>query len=396
MTHRERILAAMRGQKTDRLPWAPRMDLWCIALRARNALPARFAGMDTAGIARTLDVGCHAVRADYTLARDPADLALRGLGVDNHPDYPYRVELRNLPMDFRHDAENLWTEIRTPAGPVHMHLQQSAEMTRAGISLPFVHDYAIHSAADFEAVAQVFEHLEVIPTPQNYAAFQRRVGNQGVAVANGSIGASPMHLILHDLVAMDQFFYLYVDERAALEELGERMKPFFLAQLEAQAICSAEVAFWGGNYDQNLTWPPFFAEQIAPWLQRVGQRLHASGKLLLTHTDGENGDLMPLYGACGFDVAESVCPHPMTKSSLAEIREGMGAGIAVWGGLPSVAFLDDSMDMESFEAYGATLFGELGGGRRLVLGVADNLPPDADMTRLARVQEWVEEFGPVG
>jgi hypothetical protein len=395
MTHRERILAAMRGQKTDCLPWAPRMDLWCIALRGRNALPAQFEGMHTADIARTLDVGCHAVRADYTLARDPADLALRGLGIDNHPDYPYRVELRDLSLDFRHDDENFWTEICTPAGPVHTHLRQSAEMTRAGISLPFVHDYAIHAAADFEAVAQVFEHLEVVPTPQNYTAFQQRVGDQGIAVANGSIGASPMHLVLHDLVAMDQFFYLYVDERAALEELAERMTPFFLAQLEAQVACSAEVAFWGGNYDQNLTWPPFFAEQISPWLQRVGRRLHAAGKLLLTHTDGENGALMPLYDACGFDVAESVCPQPMTKSTLAEIRAGMGERIAVWGGLPSIAFLEDSMDEESFESYMDTLFDELGDGGRLILGVSDNVPPDADLSRLARVKQRVEAFGPI-
>ena len=395
MTHRERILAAMRGQPTDQLPWAPRMDLWCIALRARNALPPQFADMNTADIARALDVGCHTVRGDFTLPRQPEDLMLRGLGIDNHPDYPYRVELRDLPLDFRHDKENLWTAIETSAGTIHTHLQQTAEMTRDGISLPFVRDYAIHSAADFEAIAQVFEHLEVIPTPENYAAFQQRIGDQGVAVANGSIGASPIHLVLHDLVAMDQFFYLYADERNALEELGERMTPFFTAQLEAQITCSAEVAFWGGNYDQDLTWPPFFAEHIAPWLQQAGQRLHAAGKLLLTHTDGDNGDLMPLYQTCDFDVAESVCPHPMTRATLAQIRAGVGAQIAVWGGLPSIAFLQDSMDEESFESYMDEVFGALGSGTRLVLGVSDNVPPDADLSRLERIKERVEAFGPV-
>ena len=57
-----------------------------------------------------------------------------------------------------------------------------------------------------------------------------------------------------------------------------------------------------------------------PWLQKVSERVHAAGKLLLTHTDGENKDLMSLYRQCGFDVAESVCPAPMTKCTLAEIR----------------------------------------------------------------------------
>ena len=40
--------------------------------------------------------------------------------------------------------------------------------------------------------------------------------------------------------------------------LATRMEPFFEAVLEALVACDAEVVFWGGNYDQDLTWPPFF------------------------------------------------------------------------------------------------------------------------------------------
>jgi len=61
------MLAAMRGESTDQIPWAPRMDLWYTALRARGTVPDRFAGMNTAEIADELGVGCHAVRADYTM-----------------------------------------------------------------------------------------------------------------------------------------------------------------------------------------------------------------------------------------------------------------------------------------------------------------------------------------
>ena len=44
MTHRERMLAAIRGEPTDQLPWAPRMDLWYIAQRARGTLPKNLLG----------------------------------------------------------------------------------------------------------------------------------------------------------------------------------------------------------------------------------------------------------------------------------------------------------------------------------------------------------------
>ncbi|HMN29409.1 MAG TPA: hypothetical protein PKE45_14765, partial [Caldilineaceae bacterium] len=267
-SHRQRMLATIRGEPTDQISWAPRMDLWTIAQRARGTLPAQFAGLNMVEVAELLDVGCHAVGGDFTLP-NAADNRLRGLGVDNHTDYPYRVELRDLPVESSDDGEELRTRIRTPAGELFLQLHRSTQMARDGISLPFVKSYAIHSLDDFEAVAQVFEHLTVIPTPDAYRAFQKRMGEQGIAVARGPLAASPIHLILHELVAMDQFFYLYHDERARMHELAERMTPFFEAALAALVACDAEVVFWGANYDQDLTWPAFFREEITPWLQTV-------------------------------------------------------------------------------------------------------------------------------
>jgi hypothetical protein len=350
--------------------------------------------MNTVEIAQELGVACHAVGADYTLP-EGRDVALRGLGIDNHPDYPYRVELRGLPVEFEQDAENVRTRIETPAGVITTHLYTSAEMKRAGISLPFVKSYAIESADDLEAMAQVFEHLEVIPTPQSYRTFQERVSEQGIAVARGPMAASPVHLILHELMPMDKFFYLYTDDREKMYALAQRMAPFFEAALEALAASPATVIFWGANYDQDLTWPPFFQREIMPWLQRVSDRFHAVDKYLLTHTDGENRALLPVYPESGFDVAESVCPAPMTLLTLAELREGMGPGITIWGGIPSVTLLPDSMDNAAFEAYVDDLFASLDRGDHLILGVSDNVPPDASLDRLMYIETRATGFGPV-
>ena len=42
----------------------------------------------------------------------------------------------------------------------------------------------------------------------------------------------------------------------------------------------------------------------------------------MTHTDGENRRLMPLYLRANFDIADSVCPAPMTRLSVDEFYEG--------------------------------------------------------------------------
>ncbi len=395
MTNRDRMLAAMRGQAPDALPWAPRMDLWYISRRERGTLPRRFDGLSTAEIADVLGVACHAVRADFTLPRDPRDFSLGGLGIENHSDSPYRVEVDGLAVEFDHRDDIYRTTIHTPAGDVTTILEHTAEMKRNGSFIPEVKQRAIRSIDDLEAVAQLFEHLVVVPTPTGYHSFHERIGERGVAVANGPVAASPMHLILHDLMDMEAFFYLYLDDLPALSRLALRMAPFFYAQLDVLALSDAEVVWWGANYDQNVTWPDFFRREIVPWAAAVSDRLHASGKLLLSHADGENDMLLGDLPACRFDVAESVCPAPMTRRTLRELRRGMGPDTTIWGGIPSVALLDSSMDNRKFERHLSEMFAELESGKRLILGVSDNVPPDASLDRLDRITAAVQEYGPV-
>ena len=394
MTHRERMLAAIRSQPTDQIPWAPRMDLWYIAQRARGTLPAPFVGLNMVEVAKLLDVAAHAIGGDFTIPGG-RDNRLRAFGIDNHQDYPYRVEVRGLPMESSDDGGNLRTLIRTAGGDIFTHLYRSTSMAGNGISLPFVKAYAIRTVDDFEAVAQIFEHLQVIPTPDDYRVYQQRVGEQGIAVARGMVAASPIHLILHELMAMEQFFYLYHDEKERMHELAERMTPFFEAALDALLASDAEVVFWGANYDQDITWPPFFQEEIAPWLKKVSERVHAAGKLLLTHTDGENKRLLSFFPACGFDVAESFCPAPMTKVTLAEMLQGLRPATTVFGGIPSVALLDSAMSDAVFARYLDQLFASIGAGDHLILGVSDNVPPDANLERLTEIKRQVEVFGAV-
>ena len=308
MTHRERMLAAMRGEPVDRLPWAPRMDLWYIANREMGELPERLAGHNMVDLARELGVACHAVRADFTRLRSPQQIMLSGFGLDLHYDYPFKVEVVGLPVEFQHDEDNYFTVIETPAGKVTTHTCLTNPMLRNGISFPFIKSYPVKSKNDLEAVGQVFEHLEVIPTPEAYAEFQKRVGDQGVAVAAGLYAASPMHLLLHDLMPMELFFDFYFEERDALNQFANRITPFFESVLDAVLQCTAEVVYWGSNYDQNTTWPPFFRDEIVPWLQKVSKRVHAADRLLLTHTDGENNAQLPLNPSSGSRVGMNSCP----------------------------------------------------------------------------------------
>ena len=113
----------------------------------------------------------------------------------------------------------------------------------------------------------------------------------------------------------------------------------------------------------------------------------------MSHTDGENHGLMDLIYESGIDVADAVCPHPMTKVSLAEYYRRWGDRITIFGGVPSNLLLDETTSEAAFEDYISTLFTAVAPGLRFMLAIADTTPPDANFDRLRRIHDLVMEKG---
>jgi hypothetical protein len=149
----------------------------------------------------------------------------------------------------------------------------------------------------------------------------------------------------------------------------------------------------GGNYDDSITYPKFFAEHLLPPLRDFAAHLHARGKFLMTHTDGENRKLLPLYRAADFDVADSVCPAPMTRCTLDELFEAFAGKITLWGGIPSILLCKDSATWEQFRDFIDDVIARHGRRSRFVLGVSDMVTADAEWDRLCYISEKVAAMG---
>jgi hypothetical protein len=183
------------------------------------------------------------------------------------------------------------------------------------------------------------------------------------------------------------------DHAGEMRQLCEDMEPFFEQIFRVLADSPAEVILFGSNYDEMITYPPFFKEHILPYLQRFSDILHEKKKLLLCHCDGENQGLLDLIAESGMDIAEAICPHPMTKVTIADVKKAFTGKVTIFGGIPSVALLKESMSDEEFERCMKNLFRQIAPGGRFILGVADTTPPDAKFERLYRITEMVHEWG---
>ena len=382
MTERERILAAIRGEAPDRMPWVPRLEFWHRARLRAGAMPGELRGLSLKEVAARLGVGLYASVPDFTQRVEDADMLDRGLGVFNVAALPYRVILDGVERRVSHRGRETVTEYHTPAGSLRTAEMFTEEMLDAGASISWVTEHAIREPRDFEVAEYIFSHLKVGPRPDGYEARRKEVGESGLAVAYVIGTACPVHHIMKELMPVEQFFYALHDCPESIERLAEAMEPYYACIKQIAAGSSGEVILLGGNYDDSITHPRFFERYILPPLRDYADALHAKGKFLMTHTDGENRLLVPLYLRAGFDVADSLCPAPMTRMTLAEIRAAFAGRITIWGGIPSILLCRDSASDGEFRRSIDDLVQRYGHQSRFVLGVSDMVTADAEWDRL--------------
>ncbi len=394
MTPKERMLRAARGEWADILPWVPRIDLWYNANSLQGTLPAKYRrGVTLDEIADDIGGGYHKIVPDFLNARSPEDTIDRGLGIFRLKGMPYRAELAGVEREVKKEGNATFVTYHTPLGSISCKILYTEEMRRAGVSITWISEHVIKDPQDYKIVGYIFKNIKVIPDYENYLEFQRQVGDKGFAAARGLAAASPMQQIMRDFLDATQFYLEMYDHPQEMRQLGEDLEPYYDQLFQVLANSPAEVVFHGSNFDEMITYPPFFRNYIMPYLQRLADMLHARGKLLICHCDGENQGLLDLIAESGMDIAEAICPQPMTKITISEVKKSFKGKVTIFGGVPSVALLEQSMSDEQFERFMENLFREIVPGDRFILGVSDTTPPDAKFERLFRITEMVQGWG---
>ena len=394
MTERERMLAAGRGGWADQLPWVPRIDLWYNANALRGTLPARYRkGATLDEIADDIGGGYHKMVPDYLHVRSEEDIIDRGLGIFRMWGMPYRAELSGVDREIDREGDTTRVTYHTAVGSATCRILYTEEMKRAGASISWISEHLIKEPKDYRTVGYIYRNLKVLPDYENYLDFQSRVGDKGFAAARGMAAAGPRQQIMRDFLDATQFYLEMHDHPKEMRQLCEDMEPYFDVLFRVLADAPAEVIFHGSNFDEMITYPPFFRDHILPYLQRLAGMLHAKGKLLACHCDGENQGLLDLIAESGMDIAEAICPRPMTKVTIPDVKKAFRGKVTIFGGIPSVALLESSMPDGAFEQFMKNLFQEIAPGDRFILGVSDTTPPEAKFERLLRITEMVKERG---
>jgi uroporphyrinogen-III decarboxylase len=370
VNHRDRALAAMRGQAVDHVPFIARMDLWYSFHRNQDTLPPPYEKASLWDIQRDLGIGIFGFGA--------WDVSF------------YRLEHRGVEIETAGKGGLTTSRTRTPYGTLTCGDKMAAELHEAAGTGARI-EYPFKTPNDYDALQYLIEHTEVLENYDAYGRFVDAIGNDGLALPFS--GHLPAHQLMLNFMGYQTFYYELHDHPAQVEALIEALTDQQLKILALAVDCPAQAIEVGGNYDEHMTPPPVFDRLFAPFYRQARELLSEGDRILVVHGDGEMGVLLQKLMDCGIQVVEALTPSPMTSIDLRETRRLWGDRVALWGGLASV-MLTKTFSEEALECFLEDLFRAVAPGDRFILGFGDNVPTDALFGRIERVARfWAERGG---
>lgn len=394
MTHRERLVKAYRGEMVDILPYAPRIDLWYQGNAQTDTLPLRHKGRTAYDISRAEGWAIHAGVANFTDQPDPDAMLHCAIGIHALKQQVFRfVFSPRVEIIVKRDGDRTTIEYHTPLGMARTSFVHTEKMKRSGISNPWIDEHIIKRREDYRIVANLFENIDVVPYFDDFINWQKEVGEDGLCATWLSGAASPIHYIQKFFLNSTEFFFHYHDYYTEIQALAETIAPLYEKVLRIIGDSPADLVSWGANFDEVITYAPYFEKEIVPWIRKASATMEAKSKLVSCHCDGENQGLLDLIRDSGMSVAEAVCPYPMTKVRIEDYYRHWRKKLTIFGGIPSNMLLHDTASDEEFEAYMDNLFRGIAPGDRFIVGVADTTPREADFNRLIRIGELIQQKG---
>jgi hypothetical protein len=301
--------------------------------------------------------------------------------VDNFPDVDHWVP--------RDRPGVMTTRFETPAGRLTIEHTLLEPMLAAG-ARSYVTRHPLDEEADFRTLEHVLERAEWVPRFDRVSALETRIGDEGLVIP--SLGRIPFQQLLVDYMRSDAMFEALYGSPTPVRRLLSLLDERVTESLHLLAGLDVPYVEFVDNVDGAVTHPRLFREHCLADYQRYSGILHAQGKKVGSHTDGNLRPLLVLLAESGLDVCESFSPAPLTRCTFEEAWSAWSNGPLIWGGIPS-PLLEVRTPFAELERYVRRLLATVGGGR-IILCVVDMVLPNNPIERIRAVADLVEQHRP--
>ncbi|MDP6776026.1 MAG: uroporphyrinogen decarboxylase family protein [Candidatus Latescibacteria bacterium] len=358
MTQKDRVLSRLKGEDGDGIVYMPDLTLWYGWHQERDTLPDAWKGMSLPGIAEALGV--------------PSWLVFE----------PWQVEAPGIEIEEEEQEGQRTRRTETSAGTL------TARWTHGPDGSWWQTEYPVKTPDDLVAALEVVKARTYTFDPSGMDELQTEVGDGGVLAA--AIPSRPYVDIVMEFLGWSEGLMILMDNPPAIPEMVEILEGKLQDLVPSVASLSTDVVFSHDNLDGQFLSPVAFDEHMKQSYARTMEVLSAKGKTLVVHAGGPVGRLLPGLAEAGVSAVEGVCGPPQGDGTLAQARETAGEAMGLWGGV-SQELLLGVHGVDQLEAAVAQAVREAKGDPRMILGVADRVPVEAEIERLEAVRGMVEK-----
>jgi len=277
------------------------------------------------------------------------------------------------------------TRITTPVGTIHEERVFNPASYSYGIR-----KYLLESPDEFAIVEHLMERLRCRPKWDYYRAWQESLGD--LAYPYVQLPYSGSGYLMARYMGVEGTVYAVLDEPAKVGRLVRSVNACNLRILDAIIDGPFETLFISDNYDSNVQTREFFDAYARDYYTEVARRVHAKGKHLAIHVDGESRGVLGWLAECGVDCADALTPHPMFSQTPAQMRAAAGPDLILSGGIPATVFGHLGSDQAFIDSVKRWLDTRLS-SPRLIMAAGDQVPTDAPFRRIAMLPEIVASHG---
>ena len=383
---RQRALAVLRNEMPQRLPFITRLEAWYKSRARSDSLPPAFRGLTLDQVHAAAGVGRLKFSAPFALRLRGVELRVTFNGVPSHACFQPTVE--NFPgmWDFvpTDRVGETRTELITPRGHLTLRHKLLPQNVETGTD-PYLVQHLIQTDEDFAVAEYILDKAEIVPLHDKVRADELQVGENGLVVP--LLFRIPFQQVLLEYLGEVPLFRALRARPAQVRRLLGILDRHMLEHIDAIASLDVPYVEFPDNLHGPMTSPPLFRDFCLPVYQKYCEALHAQGKRVGSHTDGNLKPLLDLLPETGLDICESFSPYPLTPCQFEDAWKAWEHGPRMWGGIPS-PLLEDRCSDPDFRRYVASLFAMV--DRPMILGVVDLFMCHNSIDRVMEIASWVE------
>lgn len=345
MTPRERVLAVLRGERADKVPFT---------------------------VYESMIPQCSAERR----------LRNEGLCIVYRRVPAYLTETPNCSTETHTYTEKgrprVRTVRRTPAGELST-VSEPAGFTHWTVEYPF------KAPEHYKVLRYMVEDERYRPNYEEFVRAEERMGED--VILRVGVGPTPLHQIMIQWMGVETFAVEWLENRDEILGLESIMRARRREVYGILADAPITHANYGGNEVPEVMGKERFEKFCIPVYNECAHVFHERGKLLGAHLDGNNGAWAHLLADSALDYIEAFTPAPDTDMTTAEALEAW-PGKVLWINFPSSVHL---AGVEKIKQTTREIIAAAAGTNRLIIGITEDVPEDRWQESFLAISEVINE-----